>query len=456
MAKHLLQDMVRKTPKPKVKIPERIKIPEPAPEPVKITIAPKIPSPIIKPPEPKIPPRHSYSDFETKFASINDVGDDGKDDGKSRHALWVVACVSALFLVFALSFLFSSAKITVNPKVKNQVTNLDLSAIKNGGQGTLPFDVVVISGEEQKTVTAGAEKDVAIQAKGKAVIYNTFSSASQSLAIDTRLEGSNGKLYKTTTKTTVPGMKGNTPGSVEVSIYAAEAGAEYNSGPLDFKIFGFKGTPKYSKFYARSVGDLTGGFEGKSTDVSDADKERITTELETALRSKLLSKAVDQIPSGFVLFKDGAVMDTTIDGLKLVAGANNTATASLSGTLSGFLFDEKKLTAKIVEKILVNEDAGNLSIPNIRELTMTLANKDNINSNSTNISFNLSGNLKIIWKVDETKLISDILGRPKKEFSSILSGYPNIDSAQLGLRPFWKSTVPTKASDIKVIVNYPE
>ncbi|MBP6883716.1 MAG: hypothetical protein KBC06_00565 [Candidatus Pacebacteria bacterium] len=467
MAKNLLQDMVKRQSVGAPKVPEAVKIP------IKISLPKKVVEPvytpppvvekakepeeapkIIKTPEKTILERPKYSGFESRFASINDVGG-YKDPDKSRFALWMVAGVSALFLIFALSFLFSSAKITVSPKIKDQNVNLDLSAMKDSDQGGLPFDVVVISGEEHETVTAGEEKDVAVKATGKVVLYNAFSTSPQSLSIDTRLEGSNGKLYKTTTKTTVPGMKGTTPGSIEVGIYASEAGAEYNSTALDFKIFGFKGTPKYAKFYARSKGDLTGGFKGKSSDVSDSDKARIIAKLKPVLQSKLLAKAEEQIPSGFVLFKDGALFNTNNDELKLTPSSNNTAVASLSGTFSGFLFDEKKLTAKIAEKILPNEDASKIYLKNIRDLTLSLVSKDSLTSLSQSIAFTLSGNLRVVWKIDEEKLISDIVGQPKKSFNTILSSYQNIDSAQLVIRPFWKTSLPTKNKDIKIIVNYP-
>src|SRR3989344_6062534 len=108
--------------------------------------------------------------------------------------------------------------------------------------------VAIISGEESKVVQDTKTKDVIEKAKGTVLIYNNFSSVPQRLDIDTRLEGSNGKIYKTVKKIVVPGMRSSAPGSVEVGIYAAAGGEEYNSGPLDFTIFGFKGTPKYSKF----------------------------------------------------------------------------------------------------------------------------------------------------------------------------------------------------------------
>src|SRR6185436_19331087 len=105
--------------------------------------------------------------------------------------------------------------------------------------------------------------------------YNNYSTASQNLDIDTRLEGSNGKIYKTKTKIVIPGMKDGKTGSVEVKVYASVAGPEYNSAPLDFKIFGFKGTPKYSKFYGRSKGALSGGAKGKAPALSAEEEDKL-------------------------------------------------------------------------------------------------------------------------------------------------------------------------------------
>ena len=72
------------------------------------------------------------------------------------------------------------------------------------------------------------------------------------------------------------------------------------------------------------------------------------------------------------------------------------------------------------------------------------------------INFNLSGPAKIVWKLDENKFITDLLGKLKKDFNQILSQYPNIDSATLTLSPFWKRSISDQAKKIKVIVNYPK
>ncbi len=287
---------------------------------------------------------------------------------RGRHGLWIVATVAVIFFIFSLSYFFARAEVTIDPKIKSVTLNQNFSAELDAQGENLSFDLVAISGDVSKTVQATEEKEVVQNARGTVVLYNKFSTAPQKLDIDTRLEGSNGKIYKTTKAITIPGMSGATPGSVEVAVYGAEAGEAYNSDPLDFKILGFKGTPKYDKFDGRSKGDLVGGFKGLSHVVSAEDKTKALAELKESLRVKLLQKATDQIPEGFILLKDAISLDIEDAGDTGVVSATNALPVVLKGTLHGVLFDEKKLTTKIAEKAIDKYDGSDVYISNIKDL----------------------------------------------------------------------------------------
>lgn len=378
--------------------------------------------------------------------------------GGGRHGLWFVASVSVLFFAFAISFLFSSAKISINPKTQDIALNENFSASSEAQNGTLFFDMVVISGEEKETIQAAEEKEVSERAEGVAVIFNSFSSASQKLAIDTRLLGSNGKIYKTKGVVTVPGMEGSTAGSVEIGIYASEAGEEYNSGPLDFNIVGFKGTPKYDKFKVRTKTgtEIKGGFKGMAPVVSVEEKTEAIASLKTALSAKLLQKATDQIPDGFILFKDAIFLNTSDADVSSLYNTDKSMTLGLKGTLYGILFSEQKLTKKIAENSIPKYDGSDLYIPDIRSLKFSLTSQNAAFDDLKNISFNLSGPAKFVWKVDENQLAGALLGLPKKDFIGVLSKYQNIESASLKVNPPWRSSIPEEIKDVKIIVNYPE
>ena len=376
----------------------------------------------------------------------------------SRKPLWVVAIVAVLFFLFALSFVFTSATVTVTPRMKSVKLNENIAAVKELVEDTdLPFDLVVISGQVEKKLPSGELKDVSTSAKGVVVLYNKFSTASQRLDINTRLEGSNGKIYKTEKAITVPGMKGTTPGSVEVSVYGAEDGASYNSEPLDFNILGFKGGPKYTKFYGRSKGPLAGGFVGQSPTISDKDKEALHNSLKLDLQDSLTKKATSQIPEGFVLFNDAVSVNIDSEYFS-DPSSDGMVTASMKGTLHGVLFNEERLTGKIAQTKIENYDGSNVYIPNMKNLTFLLTSPSDLNTSSSieSVEFNLSGDASIVYKVDEHKLTEDLLGKSKKNLNQVLAQYKNIETVQTALSPFWKTTFPEQLSKIKIIVNYPK
>jgi hypothetical protein len=373
---------------------------------------------------------------------------------KGKYYLWVVALISATFCFFALSLLFSSAKITVYPKIKEIKLNKNFSAEKNTDNTNLALNLVVVEGTETSNIIATEEKEISNKATGVAIIYNAFSTSSQILSIDTRLEGSNGKIYKTEKRIIVPGMKKDgTPGSVEIGIYASLPGEEFNSGPLDFKIVGFEGTPKYEKFYGRSLGEITGGFVGKTLVLSEEEKTAAINSLVNSLKEKLLKKAS---APGFVLFKDAVFFKTDEVGMPLKA-ENGKVSISVKGTLKGILLDEEKLIQKVAESGIDKYDGSKVYISDFGNLIFSLSDDAIISLNDTNnINFNLSGNVNVVYILDVDKFVSDLSGESKDNFGKILSQYGSVESAILRLRFPWMQNIPEEKEDINVIINYPK
>ncbi len=381
--------------------------------------------------------------------------------GTSKYGLWIIAGICTIVFLFALSFFFAKAAVVVSPKAQDYVLNDNLSAIKDVNENGLSYDIVILSGEETKTIATTSDTDVAQHATGRVAIFNNFSTATQKLSKDTNLEGSNGKIYKIDATVSVPGKAADgTPGSIEVGIYAKEAGVEYNSGPLDFKITSFKGTSKYNKFDVKSTsgGAITGGYVGKSPVLSDVEKANAVSELKTELKDKLLKKATDQIPSGFILFKDAVFLTTDdVNVIDLASYKENTLPVTLKGTLYGFLFNEKNLTQKIAKDNITDyDDTASVYIPNIKDLTFALTDQNISFADVQNINFTLTGTAKVVWKFDGEAFKQVILGKAKSDFNQILSEYKNVDSAQLTLSPFWVRTIPDTLKDIDVTVNYPK
>ncbi|MDQ5883197.1 MAG: hypothetical protein QG654_109, partial [Patescibacteria group bacterium] len=228
-----------------------------------------------------LPKRRRRNEYENPY--------EGERRSGGGKAIWYVAVFCILALVFALSFFFSSAKVIVTPRSGNIDINKLVVASKNPlDNKSLSFDVVTLAGEESVSVANTDKKYVERKATGKVRIFNDNGTAPQNLLIDTRLVAEDGKIYKTVKAVVVPGKKGTTPGSVEVEIYADVAGEEYNKPQTDFKIFGFKGNPKYETIYAKSIGEITGGFKGETFALSAEEESAQKTSLETKLKESLL------------------------------------------------------------------------------------------------------------------------------------------------------------------------
>lgn len=374
----------------------------------------------------------------------------------SRYGLWGVALISIIFLLIALSYLFAGANIVIHPKIEEIKIDDTYTASKGVGSG-LSYDVVVVSGEEVKLFPAGEEKDFEDSAKGKALLYNNWSKEPQVLDINTRLEGSNGKIYKTDEKITIPGINADgNPGKKEVGIHASEIGASYNSDPLDFKILGFKGTPKYSKFYGRSVGSITGGMVGKARQLGEEEKKKYFEELASSLQEKLYKKSADQLPNGFLLYRPAVYFKVDEEKTGAV-DEKGMISLSVKGTSSGVLIDEQQLTDRIMSNNKEDYDTKDkVYISNIKDLAFSVENIENVFLEEIKeISFHISGVANIVHKLDENKIIESLTGKSKSDFNNIMSGDANIESAELNLRPVWNRNIPDKIKNIEVKIEYP-
>jgi len=369
---------------------------------------------------------------------------------------WIISLISLAILFFAFSFLFARATVIVTPKKKNVELSETFVANKDSTDAaSLSFQLMTLSADDQTTITNATAKTVSQKASGRVIVYNDFSPAPQHFSPDTRIQTKDGKIYKISGAVTVPGttMKAGqtTPGSLEVTAYAEKPGDGYNIGLSDFTIFGFKGTPKYDKFYARSKTAMTGGSNGLMYVANDADVKTAYAALSLKLHDKLIKQARAELPKGFLLYDDAALVAMS-DEPATLASKDAAVPLPVHATLYGFILDEKNLTQKIAESALSDYDGKPLSIPNISDLSLVLKNKDKISpADVTQLTFLISGNASLVWDVDRNKIAQALIGRKKNEFPNILSGFSNIDTAKVTIKPLWRNSFPEKAKDISVI-----
>ena len=381
--------------------------------------------------------------------------DEDKPERTMSFVIWVIAAVSVAVLLFAVSSLLVSATIKITPHKQN--TSFDGTTIFKAarnvlGSGVVQYEMITVSKEGGKEVSATEEKDVEIKASGKIVIYNNYSAQSQRLIKNTRFEAPNGLIYRIVESVTVPGKTTkdgkSVPGSVEVAVFADEPGEKYNISPTDFTIPGFKGSPQYSVFYARSKTALTGGFKGKMKQVGEETLAQAKLEIQTILKSELLKEAATQVRENYILY-EGAVVYVFEDLPQENITASGTEIRQ-KGIIYAVVFDRNLLVDYLGSIMITLSGLGTeIEFLNLKNLTFSF--KDSFDPQKmTQLSFTLKGSGIFIALFDSEKLRHDLAGSPRSKAREIFETYNSIAEARVTVMPFWRDTLPEDVQKIKI------
>lgn len=460
---------VKETPKPvserkaasisKILEPQKVQISETAPK-ERSNAAPVFSSmedsPIFEKMKQHNKDRESFSD---DFDADKNNGGHGMF-GKILISLGGLAVIGA----FLYGLFFHSAVLVITPKHADVAfTNQEFIAgeTQTAENDPLAFQLMTLSEEASADLTATGEKNVTNKSSGKIVIYNDFGPQPQPLIKNTRFQTPDGKIYRIRNSIVIPGQKvadgKKIPGSFEVDVYADAAGAEYNIELVDFTIPGFKGSPRYEKFYARSKTPMTGGASGLMKVVSPADIQKAKDMLTVELKEKLSAQVAAQKPKGTVLYKD-AVFYSFTDSMD-----NDTTTKSaddksvkliMKGSLTAVLFNAEDLSKHIMKVSVTPVDVSlndRILITDIEALGFAPKNVGGIPVKEGDIfSFTLNGAASAVWQVDTAALAGKLAGLKKADYKNVFAEFPGIEKANAHIRPFWKTKFPSDAAKIRV------
>lgn len=379
----------------------------------------------------------------------------------SRFLVWSLAIIALFGAAFAVLSYFSSATIEVVPLTQSIKLENEFTATKEAASEDFSFQFLSLSEEKTEEVPATVEKVIQKKASGKVVIYNAYSAAPQRLIKNTRLESPDHKIFRIDDSVVVPGAKITSgkvlePGFVEAIVYADAPGKEYNIGLADFTIPGFKGDPRYSKFTARSKADspLAGGFSGTVKVPTDEAVAEAQKSLKEELKKIAVEKARGQVPDNTSFFPGSMVLK--FEEVPQELSADEAASVTVRATVSVFFFDTELLTQKIAGTVLKEYKGAPLTLSNISDLSFTFLDPVDtiVLADLNQIRFRLDGEALFKGRVDEGKLIAEVAGKSKKDFSSIITTQSNIKRANAVVRPMWKTSFPSDITKISVkIVN---
>lgn len=376
---------------------------------------------------------------------------------RSHFFVWVLAILTLVGAVFAVLNRFSSATIELVPLTQSVHLENELTAIKEDAGEGLAFKFLSLSEEKTEEVDATVEKTIQMKASGKITIYNAYSSSSQRLIKNTRLESPDHKIFRINDSVVVPGAKMSgtkvlEPGSVEAVVYADAPGKEYNIGLTDFTIPGFKGDPRYSKFTARSNADspLSGGFSGTVKVPTDEAVTLAQTNLKEELKKTAVEKARAQVPDSVSFFPGSMIVK--FEEVPQDLSADAPASVTMRATVSVFFFDTEIITQKIAHTALKDYKGEPITLTNISALTFTFLDPvDNVVlADLTQVRFRIDGEALFVGRIDQAKIITEVAGKNKSDFPGIITAQSNIKRANAVVRPMWKGTFPVDTTKISV------
>lgn len=386
---------------------------------------------------------------------VNASGDKRKFPS-SKKLLWIfsilVIIVGGVFVLN--SFRKSEITINFNAIPFNFQGRLLASAHVNSSNpsvSSFPAEVFTEPKNLTQLFPASSRKNVSDKATGKITVYNAFSSQPQSLVATTRFVTPDGKIFRLDSNLTVPGAQIKDgkiiPASIGAAVTADKTGPAYNLGPIEkLTIPGFKGSPKYEKFYG-SLTKTSGGFIGERAFPTDKDISAAKTKLTDALDVSLNGELALGNPKGFKII-DGA------SEIKTVRISVNKATDS-SGNFSVFGEAERRAIGfkeEDLKNLLLSQAQNDNPGTIFKSLNLTYKDaKPDFIKGELNFTVVSDGVLTQDFNVDDFK--AQILGKSIEEARSAIKDLKGLKDAKVTLWPTWLGDLPTNPAKIKITVD---
>ena len=433
----------------------------------------------VKIPEPQVPPQvqmpEPASTFLTRerreerrinmqpIASFNPA----VVDESRRRLTWIGAVSAGVLIVggFGLATALAKAVVTVTPRAERAPIEATLRVYPSSSTNQPHYEIVQVSQTESTKVPASGTKTVERKAIGTVTLYNEFSKQAVRIIPNTRFQTQEGKVYRSRSAVSVPGYKtvaGKTvAASVQVSVTADVAGAQYNIGPSSFTLPGLAGSLMAESVYAKSDGAMSGGFLGKVNIVSDTDLAKAKAQLEGTVAKKLLANIKSQVKENKIFFNSYST-DLIFNEYGEAASTTGKSgddtkqqSVSMTGTATAIVFDKRELSTYMARRVLSGAGDADLLVGNWEELTAAIDQTTDLGTRE-DLSLDISGNALFVWQVNEEALKKDLAGIKKTEYTKVFLNYPAVNTAEVSISPFWSRSFPSNVSRIKITQNLPK
>jgi len=368
-----------------------------------------------------------------------------------KRVLGIVFILTALTGggIYAFGQTFAKMHITLGLKSETHVVQKEIIIATDGREGSISGEVITISHPKQESFPATGHDTVETKAHGTITIYNAFSSQEQVLVANTRFEAPDGKIYRIQKPITVPGagIKDGkiVPNSIDVTVYADTSGEEYNKDSADFTIPGFKGSPRFEGFYARTKTSLTGGFIGETNIITEKDRDAAEELLKNMAREEAYNNLKEAVPEEFILLDDAYEILTEENTFSPEAGdPAEQFTGSVVMEGRALIFRTEDLGAYLANALGLPSDRVHLA--NTDDISLSVVRRS---LDAGTLVLEVTGPVQFLWNFSEDALVTDVLGAPSPDvLHDIFATYAAIDHAEVRFSPKWVRLIPPDRKNI--------
>lgn len=381
-----------------------------------------------------------------------------KKPKKPKKALKVTLFLLVALIIFLVSgfFLFPSAQIKIWPKTEAIIASkkividpsIESSDLEEGIIAGKFFEMERTFEENFSSTGKGVKEQ---KAHGTIVVYNEYSTSPRTL-IPSRFVSSDGKLFWSTKKITIPGAKYEggklVAGEKEVEVEAAKPGEEYNIDSTTFALPALAGSALYTTIYAKSYSPMTEGYIGESLQVTEEDLREAEAKIIEKAKKESLDVLEKKLPEGFILVEESIYQKVLETDSPNKAG-DMVESFNFSARIKSNAFAFKELDIKAIANKIINSNIEENE--RLKEGSVLIDYSfESMDSESSKITLSLNVKATSYKNINEAELKKVLLGKTLVEARLFLNDLQEIEKAKLENKPFLKKSLPKKEENLKV------
>ncbi|MCX6721888.1 MAG: hypothetical protein NTY04_01725, partial [Candidatus Staskawiczbacteria bacterium] len=245
-----------------------------------------------------------------------------------------------------------------------------------------------------------------------------------------------------------------TPGSVQVSVQAAESGSDYNIAPSNFSIPGLKGTASYYSLYATSTSAMSGGYTGKVKKVTDDDIQGAKDVLTKKLTSDATTSLKSQISADYILL-DNALLSSVVDALTKTKSGTiaDSFNYQVTVTASALAFKKSDIDQFVKSYVVSQMPAGKTLLDNSSKINYSSSVVDISGGKAT---LNLDFSAGVYQNIDKNSLTLSLLGQNVSQINQTINSSlgNSVSKIKINFWPFWVNSVPRNQSVVTIHLEF--